>query len=119
MVAATNRPLREWVASGREAFREDLFYRFDHVITLPPLRERKKDMRLLVSLSLQDKEVNPGFAGGEGVREISLDAIEAVENMEFPGNFRELRARLKKACSEARREGCEILCLRHAAKAGC
>lgn len=115
MVAATNRPLREWVASGREAFREDLFYRFDHVITLPPLRERKKDMRLLVSLSLQDEEVNPGFAGGEGVREISLDAIEAVENMEFPGNFRELRARLKKACSSVRREGGGILCLRHLA----
>lgn len=113
IVAATNRPVREWIASGNPSFREDLFYRFDCVISLPPLRERRKDMRLLVSLSLQEEEVNPGYLEGDGIRRISLDAVDALERMNFPGNFRELRVRLKRACSAARREGVQILCLRH------
>ncbi len=71
IVAATNRPVREWIASGNPSFREDLFYRFDCVISLPPLRERRKDMRLLVSLSLQEEEVNPGYLEGNGIRRIS------------------------------------------------
>lgn len=113
VVAATNRPVKEWIASGNNSFREDLFYRFDRVISLPPLRERKRDMRLLISLSLQEEEVNPGFREGEGIRKISLDAVEALETMDFPGNFRELRIRLKRACSAARREGGTTLSLRH------
>ena len=113
IVAATNRPVREWIASGNPSFREDLFYRFDCVISLPPLRERRKDMRLLVSLSLQEEEVNPGYLEGNGIRRISLDAIEALEKMDFPGNFRELRIKLKRACSAARREGGTTLSLRH------
>ena len=113
IVAATNRPVREWIASGNPSFREDIFYRFDCVISLPPLRERRKDMRLLVSLSLQEEEVNPGYLEGDGIRRISLDAVDALERMNFPGNFRELRVRLKRACSAARREGVQILCLRH------
>ncbi len=60
-------------------------------------------MRLLVSLSLQEEEVNLDTEGN-GIRRISLDAIEALEKMDFPGNFRELRIKLKRACSAARRE---------------
>lgn len=113
VVAATNRPVKEWIVSGNDSFREDLFYRFDRVISLPPLRERKRDLRLLISLSLQEEEVNPGYRKGEGIRRISLDAVEALEGMSFPGNFRELRIRLKRACSAARREGGKTLSLRH------
>lgn len=113
IVAATNQPVQEWVDSRSGSFREDLFYRFDYVISLPPLRERKKDLRLLFSLSLQEEEVNPGYLEGNGIRRISIDAIEALEKMNFPGNFRELRIKLKRACSAARREGGTILSLRH------
>jgi len=113
LVAATNRPLKEWVSSKSASFREDLFYRFDHVIELPPLRERRGDLRLLISVTLQDEDVNAGYAQGKGVRRISLDAIEALERMEMPGNFRELRGVLKRACFAARREKAETLCLRH------
>lgn len=113
VVAATNRPLKEWVSSKSSSFREDLFYRFDHVIELPPIRERRADLRLLVSVTLQDEEVNAGYAEGGGVRRISIDAIEALERMEMPGNFRELRGVLKRACFAARRERKDTLCLRH------
>ena len=113
LVAATNRPLKKWIASGQSAFREDLFYRFDHVIELPPIRERRADMRLLISVTLQDEEINTGYAEGNGVRRISLDAVEELERMEMPGNFRELRGILKRACFSAAKERSETLCLRH------
>lgn len=115
VVAATNRPIRKWVASKDSSFREDLFYRFDYVISLPSLRERRRDMRLLISLTLQEEEVNPGYRKeeGGGIKRISLDAIKAIESMDFPGNFRELRICLKRACASARREGSQTLALRH------
>ena len=113
VVAATNRPIKKWMAGGEGLFREDLFHRFDYVISLPSLRERRKDLRLLISLCLQEEEVNAGYCGGLGVRKISMDAIEYLEAKEFPGNFRELRTCLKSACLAAGREGVQTLALRH------
>lgn len=105
VIAATNRRIDR----GEGDFREDLFCRFDHVITIPPLRERKRDLRLLVSLTLQDEEVNPD----RKVRFISLDAIEYIERRNFPGNFRELCFLLRQSVRRAVASASECLCLRH------
>lgn len=109
LVAATNRPLRQWVASGNEAFRNDLLQRFDCVVEVPPLRERKADRRLLISLLLQDEEINPA----KSVERITLDAIVFLERQEYPGNFRELRFTLRRAVRRAAAENNTVLCLRH------
>ena len=85
IVAATNRDLEELVKS-RE-FREDLYYRINVVrIKLPPLRERKEDIPLLISHfirrfnSLKKKLIS----------EVSPDALAVLANYDYPGNIREL-----------------------------
>jgi len=86
LIAATNRDLKELVAEG--AFREDLFYRlYVVVITLPPLRERKGDISLLLKHFLDE------FAA-ENKREISgfsPEALDLLSAYRWPGNVRELR----------------------------
>jgi DNA-binding NtrC family response regulator len=86
VVAATNRPLREHVEEG--GFRADLFYRLNVLgMYLPPLRERRDDIPLLVRrfvtefASLHDRE----FHG------ISADALGLLVEYGWPGNVRELR----------------------------
>lgn len=104
LVAATNKSLH----AGSD-FREDLLCRFDHTVTIPPLRDRREDMRLLISLTLQDEEINPNRKIGF----ISLDTIKSIENRPFPGNFRELRFTLRQAVNNAVAAGSDCLCLRH------
>src|SRR5712671_6163645 len=84
VIAATNKPLEQAVA--KREFREDLFYRLNVVrIQLPPLRERRVDIRLLVNYFLKK------FAGeGKRPKSISEDALEALERHSWPGNVREL-----------------------------
>jgi transcriptional regulator with GAF, ATPase, and Fis domain len=80
IITATNQNLRSLVEKGR--FRGDLFYRLDVLpITLPPLRERKEDIPLLVN----------HFLGrmAEGIL-IDPDAIERLRSYSWPGNVREL-----------------------------
>lgn len=85
IIAATNRILEDEIAAGR--FREDLFYRLAVVpIRVPPLRERKGDVPLLVNHFL---EKYSSLLGKE-VREISSYAMEVLMNYNFPGNVREL-----------------------------
>ena len=80
VIAATNRDLEREVAAGR--FREDLFHRLNVVrITLPPLRERKEDIALLVDRALA--EIPGRFI-------ISNDAMDAMVAYDWPGNVREL-----------------------------
>lgn len=85
VITATNRDLKEAVAIGE--FREDLYYRLNVVsINLPPLRERKEDIPLLVTHFMEKYK-------GEGkreVNEISDDAMKLVERYHWPGNVREL-----------------------------
>lgn len=109
LVAATNRPLKEWVSSGYDGFRADLLHRFDHVVEVPPIRERQGDRKLLLSLTLQDEDVNRD----ERVSKISLDAIKYLVEKEYPGNFRELRFTVRRAVQKAIKEGSDMLCLRH------
>jgi DNA-binding NtrC family response regulator len=81
VVAATNRDLQKEVAAGR--FREDLFHRLNVVrLTLPPLREHKEDIPLLIETFL---------AAANGRFVLSNDAMEAIMDYDWPGNVRELK----------------------------
>ena len=85
IIAATNRILENEIEAGR--FREDLFYRLAVVpIRVPPLRERKTDVPLLVDFFLQkySKQL------GKEVQKISSYALEVLMDYDFPGNVREL-----------------------------
>jgi DNA-binding NtrC family response regulator len=88
-VAATNKDLDQMVSRG--AFRKDLYYRLKGAwLHLPPLRERKDDIPLLINLFL--KEFSP-------VKKVEVDeeAISSLMNYDFPGNIRELRSILQGA----------------------
>jgi DNA-binding NtrC family response regulator len=92
IIAATNTDLEELIAL--KAFRQDLFYRLNVIkIELPPLRERKEDIPLLVKhfIDLSSRENNKTI---EGVTE---DVLEILENYEWPGNVRELENLIERA----------------------
>jgi len=85
VIAATNRRLEELVAEGR--FRQDLSYRVNVVrLELPPLRERKEDIPLLIDHFIAH------FNGlqGKAIQGISDDVLANLMAHEFPGNVREL-----------------------------
>jgi two-component system response regulator AtoC len=84
IVAATNRDLEKDVDAGR--FRADLFYRINVVpVRLPPLRERREDIRLLA-----DSFVAQSESRGGAERSLSPEAVRALETYAWPGNVREL-----------------------------
>ncbi len=84
-VSATNKRLEEEVIDGN--FREDLFYRLNVIeIKVPPLRERKGDLRALVQHFLEKF----AKASGKEVTKISSYAIDMLQKYDFPGNIREL-----------------------------
>lgn len=92
IIAATNRPLEQAVAARQ--FREDLFYRLNVVrIHLPPLRERREDIRLIVNYLLKrfarEEQTTP--------RSISPGALKALEQHHWPGNVRELENIIRRA----------------------
>lgn len=85
IIAATNKNLEEEVMAGR--FREDLFYRLAVVpIRVPPLRERKGDVPLLVDHFLKKFSASLD----KDVQEISSYALKVLMEYDFPGNVREL-----------------------------
>ncbi len=85
VITATNRNLEQEVIAGR--FREDLFYRLSVVpIRVPPLRERKGDVPLLVDYFL--KKYSRLFA--KEISALSSYSMEVLMNYDFPGNVREL-----------------------------
>jgi two-component system response regulator AtoC len=91
VIAATNRDPAEAVAGG--ALREDLFYRLNvFPIHLPPLRERREDVPLLVSHFLQEIGQKEG-----SFKRASPAALEALSQYRWPGNVRELRNVLQRA----------------------
>lgn len=80
VIAATNRDLALEVEKGR--FRQDLYYRLNVMkVRLPPLRERKEDIRALVEHFLER------YGNGQ---QLSDDALRALEQHDWPGNVREL-----------------------------
>ena len=85
IISATNKKLEDEVIAGN--FREDLFYRLNVIeIKMPPLRERKSDLRVLAQHFLEkySREM------GKEVTKISSYAIDLLNKYDFPGNIREL-----------------------------
>ncbi len=88
LVSATNKPLENDIQTGK--FREDLFYRLNvFPIVLPPLRERKEDIKALSMFFLQEWGRNPEDLGDE--------AVARLRAYNWPGNIRELRNVLERA----------------------
>ncbi len=86
VIAATNRDLKEAIKAG--SFREDLFYRLNVVpITIPPLRERKEDIPILI---------NHFFSQFGGIRTIEPSAMKLIMEYNWPGNIRELKAMVER-----------------------
>jgi two-component system response regulator PilR (NtrC family) len=84
-ISATNKELEKEVISGR--FRDDLFYRLNVIeIKLPPLRERKSDLRILAQHFLEKYSSEMG----KEIAKISSYAIDMLNKYDFPGNIREL-----------------------------
>ena len=92
ILAATNRDLEAEVRAGR--FREDLYYRIHVVpVELPPLRERRGDVRLLAEHFLARAREQ----GVRGPTRIARDALAALDRHAWPGNVRELENALERA----------------------
>ncbi|PWT91119.1 MAG: hypothetical protein C5B56_04325 [Proteobacteria bacterium] len=86
VIAATNRDLKAAVANG--IFRQDLFYRLNvFPIEVPPLRERKADIAMLVKYFIQ----RYGTQAGKTFRSIDKKTLDLLEAYEWPGNVRELQ----------------------------
>lgn len=103
LIGATNRDLAALVAHG--AFREDLFYRLNVVaVDLPPLRQRKGDIPLLVNHFLARYAAENDKAVGE----ISKEALELLTRYAYPGNVRELQNIVERAVVMAR--GAVVTC---------
>ncbi len=91
VVAATNRNLRTMIGEG--TFREDLFYRISVVeIRLPPLRERKSDIPLLVEFFLTEHCKKNKRAK----KELSAEALKVLMNAAWPGNIRQLQNEIER-----------------------
>ncbi|HWR56016.1 MAG TPA: sigma-54 dependent transcriptional regulator [Negativicutes bacterium] len=90
IVAATNRDLLAAIDSG--AFREDLYYRLNVIpIYLPPLRERKEDIPMLIRHFLDKLDVK------KRLKHIAPEALQALVNYQWPGNVRELENVIERA----------------------
>jgi DNA-binding NtrC family response regulator len=103
LVAATNRDLKQRVEAGQ--FREDLYYRLRVVeLGLPPLRERREDIPLLVRHFINEIATD----NGRPVRDITQDALEAILAYTWPGNVRELRNTLESVIVLSLKERIEL-----------
>jgi nitrogen regulation protein NR(I) len=92
VIAATNQNLEEQVAAGR--FRNDLLYRLKvYTITIPPLRDRREDLHLVISyfLTLLSRQF------GKRVSAVAPDAMRILESYPWPGNVRELQSAVRYA----------------------
>ena len=86
VVAATNKDLQAEIAAGR--FREDLYYRLAVVpIELPPLRERREDIPLLVEHFLEQVCAD----NGRRTKKVASGAMTLLMQHDWPGNVRELK----------------------------
>jgi DNA-binding NtrC family response regulator len=92
VIAATNRDLRQMVAEGR--FQEDLFYRLNVIpIDLPPLRERREDIPVLVDHFVRKHAQRTG----QRIERIDDEALAVLQQYDWPGNVRELENTIERA----------------------
>jgi two-component system NtrC family response regulator len=103
VICATNRNLEEMVSLG--SFREDLLYRINLIsIKLPPLRERQKDIPLLVEFFINNlKEIydRPQL-------QISRDAIKWMQQLSLPGNIRQLKNLVERSVLVSRKDYLDV-----------
>lgn len=99
IIAATNKNLESEIASGN--FREDLFYRLNVIpVTVPPLRERKEDIPLLVEVFLKaaaQKSIN-------APKKMDEKALDLLAGYEWPGNVRELKNLMERLAIMVKKE---------------
>ena len=92
VIAATNRNLKEEVKNGK--FREDLFYRLNvFPITMPPLRQRKDDIPLLINHFVAKFNIKMG----KKIETVSKDTLNSLQEYYWPGNVRELESVIERA----------------------
>jgi formate hydrogenlyase transcriptional activator len=92
IIAATNRNLEEEINNGR--FREDLFYRLNvFPLTIPPLRQRKEDIPILVNhfVAKFNKKI------GKKIATVPRESLEFLQGYHWPGNVRELESVIERA----------------------
>lgn len=93
IVAATNKDLQELVRDG--LFREDLYYRLNVItIQLPPLRDRREDIPMLVNRFLE----NNAKSSKTPIKRLSPQCLQAMESYVWPGNIRELENEVERLC---------------------
>lgn len=103
VIAATNRELEETVAEG--AFRDDLYYRLNVIpLAMPPLRERRQDIPLLVEHFL----VKHARRHGRPLPRLEPEALDRLERYEWPGNVRELENVVEQAVVLCRGDTVEV-----------
>lgn len=103
IIAATNVDLMELVHSGR--FREDLYYRLNVInIVVPPLKERKEDIPILVRSMMAKLNYQLGFE----ISYINDDALNCLQEYDWPGNIRELQNVIEQAMAYAREDTIEL-----------
>lgn len=110
VVAATNRPIDEWAAkdSGKspedvaDYFRNDLFRRFNYVIHVPSLNDRREELPFILDTMLQ----MPAFNQDGKIREVGDKALKKLMEFDYSrGNFRDLENMVRNACRQAVRDG--------------
>jgi DNA-binding NtrC family response regulator len=102
LISASNEDLEQAMAELR--FRQDLYFRINVIhIKLPPLRERQDDVPLLVKSFVNEFPARDG-----SVKEVSQDAMGALQQHPWPGNVRELHNLIERLCITASRQRIEL-----------
>jgi len=104
LISATNKELSALVSS--DMFREDLLYRINSIlITVPPLRDRAEDIPVIAFHYL--KKIS--HVNGKDIRRISPEAMEIIENYQWPGNVRQLINALEHSAITSKGDTVEIM----------
>lgn len=103
LLAATHRDIETMVGEG--TFREDLWYRLNvALVQVPPLRARRDDIEALAVRFLREFGQGPG----KEIQGFTTAALEALEAFEWPGNVRQLRAAVERACAVSPNERVDV-----------
>jgi transcriptional regulator with GAF, ATPase, and Fis domain len=104
IIAATNRNLAEEINNG--SFREDLFYRLNvFPITIPPLRERREDIPLLVNHFVAKSNQKMG----KKIESVSPNTLNTLREYHWPGNVRELESVIERAVIISQGKALQVL----------
>lgn len=103
VITATNKCLKTAIVENK--FRQDLYYRINrYPINIPPLREHREDIPVLVKKFIQDLN----HEHKKEIAKITPDALEYIKNSQFPGNIRELRNTIESAIISSQTDEIQI-----------